>query len=175
MIVNWDAIEQAFATLRLPSEISDEVEADPTGGRHVLAEGKLNGAPNKLEAVCQFFVGSAITSLQRTVIQPGGIEVLLYSTITGALGVFVPFTTREDVDFFQHLEMFMRQESPSVCGRDHLSYRSSFVPVKETVDGDLCEEFGLLPADVQRRIAEGLDYTPEQIVKKLEDLRSVAF
>ena len=164
-----------FFVLRLPSEISDEVEADPTGGRHVLAEGKLNGAPNKLEAVCQFFVGSAITSLQRTVIQPGGIEVLLYSTITGALGVFVPFTTREDVDFFQHLEMFMRQESPSVCGRDHLSYRSSFVPVKETVDGDLCEEFGLLPADVQRRIAEGLDYTPEQIVKKLEDLRSVAF
>ena len=164
-----------FFVLRLPSDVSDEVEDDPTGGKHVLAEGKLNGAPNKLETACQFFVGAALTSLHRTILQPGGNEVLLYSTITGALGVFVPFTTREDVDFFQQLEMHLRQESPPVCGRDHMAYRSTFVPVKETVDGDLCEEFAQLPLDIQKKIADAIDYTPEQIVKKLEDARANAF
>ena len=164
-----------FFILRLPTEVSDQIEGDPTGGKHVLAEGKLNGAPNKLEIASQFFVGSAITSLQKAILQPGGNELLLYSTISGALGVFVPFSTREDVDFFQHLEMFMRQESPPVCGRDHMAYRSSFVPVKETVDGDLCEGFGSLAPEVQKRIADGIDHTPEQIIKKLEDFRSIAF
>ena len=141
----------------------------------VLAEGKLSGAPNKVEVVSQFFVGSAITSLQKAILQPGGNEILLYSTIAGALGVFIPFSTREDVDFFQHLEMLMRQESPPVCGRDHMAYRSSFVPVRETVDGDLCEGFGNLSMEVQKRIADGIDHSPEQITKKLEDFRSIAF
>ena len=36
----------------------------------------------------------------------------------------------QDIDFFQHLEMHMRSEQPSLCGRDHLSYRSYYFPVK---------------------------------------------
>ena len=37
--------------------------------------------------------------------------------------MLVPFTSNEDHDFFQHLEMHMRGENPPICGRDHLSYR----------------------------------------------------
>ena len=33
-----------------------------------------------------------------------------------------------------------------LAGRDHVSFRSSFVPVKAVIDGDLCEEFGRLGA-----------------------------
>ena len=40
---------------------------------------------------------------------------------------------QEDVDFFQHLEMYMRAENPPLCGRDHLSYRSYYFPVKVRV------------------------------------------
>ena len=36
----------------------------------------------------------------------------------------------QDIDFFQHLEMHLRAEQPSLCGRDHLSYRSYYMPVK---------------------------------------------
>jgi hypothetical protein len=61
------------------------------------------------------------------------------------------------VDFFSHLEMHMRQESSPLCGRDQLSYRSSYFPVKEVVDGDMCEMFTSLPHDKQRMIAEELD------------------
>ena len=37
---------------------------------------------------------------------------------------------RDDVDFFTHMEMYMRQEKPTLCGRDHISYRSYFLPAK---------------------------------------------
>ena len=36
----------------------------------------------------------------------------------------------KDIDFFQHLEMHMRAELPSLVGRDHLSFRSYYVPAK---------------------------------------------
>jgi hypothetical protein len=50
----------------------------------------------------------------------------------GSIGALVPFTSREDVDFFSHLEMHLRQENPPLCGRDHLAYRSYYFPVKVT-------------------------------------------
>ena len=40
------------------------------------------------------------------------------------------FRLFQDIDFFQHLEMHLRAEQPSLCGRDHLSYRSYYMPVK---------------------------------------------
>jgi len=53
--------------------------------------------------------------------------------------------------------MHLRQESSPLCGRDQLSYRSSYFPVKDVVDGDMCEMFTSLPHDKQRQIAEELD------------------
>lgn len=39
----------------------------------------------------------------------------------------------QDHDFFQHLEMHMRSEFPPLCGRDHLSFRSYYFPVKVAI------------------------------------------
>lgn len=140
-----------------------------------------------------------------------------------------PFTSREDSDFFQHLEMHMRQEHPPLLGRDHLAYRcargwraaslacrqslgapplglqlhpparmltparapqphssthpptptlhrptrsSFYFPVRDCVDGDLCEQFPQLPADKQRAVGEELDRSPGEVLKKLEDMRN---
>ena len=44
--------------------------------------------------------------------------------------------------------------------------------VKDVVDGDLCEQFPQMPADKQRAIAEELERTPGEVLKKLEDLRN---
>merc|ERR1711920_1089454 len=57
-------------------------------------------------------------------------------------------------------------------GRDHIMYRSYHFPVQNCVDGDLCEQFVLLPHDKQRLIASELDRTPAEIIKKLEDMRN---
>ncbi|CAI8056006.1 Splicing factor 3B subunit 3 [Geodia barretti] len=76
--------------------------------------------------------------------------------------MLVPFTSREDIDFFQHLEMHMRAESSNLVGRDHLSFRSSYVPCKSVTDGDLCEQFNSLEPAKKRGIADSLDRTPNE-------------
>lgn len=45
-------------------------------------------------------------------------------------GALLPFTSREDVDFFSHLEMHLRQDHPPLAGRDHMAYRSAYFPVR---------------------------------------------
>jgi splicing factor 3B subunit 3 len=92
--------------------------------------GKLNGAPNKLDEIIQFHVGEVVTAMQKATLIPGGQEALLYGTIMGGIGAMLPFTSREDVDFFSHLEMHLRQENPPLLGRDHMTYRSAYFPVK---------------------------------------------
>ena len=156
---------------RLPAEISEQVEDDPSGGR--AREGSARQeAPYKLEEVIQYHIGDTACALQKATLQAGGSESIIYGTVGGCLGAMVPFTSREDVDFFTHLEMHLRQENPPLCGRDHMMYRSYYFPVKDVVDGDLCEQYASLPSDVQRRIAGELDRTPSEVLKKLEAIRN---
>ncbi|XP_057537206.1 spliceosome-associated protein 130 A [Amaranthus tricolor] len=158
--------------VRLPQDVSDEIEEDPTGGKIKWEQGKLNGAPNKVEEIVQFHVGDVVSSLQKASLIPGGGECIIYGTVMGSVGAFLPFTSRDDVDFFSHLEMHLRQEHPPLCGRDHMAYRSAYFPVKDVIDGDLCEQFPTLPMDMQRKIADELDRTPAEILKKLEEIRN---
>lgn len=158
--------------VRLPQDVSDEIEEDPTGGKIKWEQGKLNGAPNKVEEIVQFHIGDVATCLQRASLIPGGDECIIYGTVMGSVGALLPFTSRDDVDFFSHLEMHMRQDHPPLCGRDHMAYRSAYYPVKDVIDGDLCEQFPTLPMDFQRKIADELDRTPGEILKKLEEVRN---
>ncbi|PKU67093.1 spliceosome-associated protein 130 A [Dendrobium catenatum] len=158
--------------VRLPQDVSDEIEEDPTGGKIKWEQGKLNGAPNKVEEIVQFHVGDVVTCLQRASLIPGGGECIIYGTVMGSLGALLAFTSREDVDFFSHLEMHLRQEHPPLCGRDHMAYRSAYFPVKDVIDGDLCEQYPTLSPDLQKKIADELDRTPGEILKKLEDIRN---
>ncbi|GAM20196.1 hypothetical protein SAMD00019534_033710, partial [Acytostelium subglobosum LB1] len=157
---------------RLPASVSDDVEEDPTGSMLKFETGTLNGAPHKLETINNFYVGETVNHISRTSLVVGGSEVLVYATLTGAIGALVPFVSREDVDFFSTLEMHMRQEMPPLCGRDHMSYRSFYFPVKNVIDGDLCEQYSLLDASKQREIGEQLSRSPSEILKKLEDFRA---
>jgi len=95
----------------------------------------------------------------------------LYTGLHGTIGVLVPFVSKEDVDFMSTLEQHMRTEQSSLVGRDQLSWRGYYVPVKATVDGDLCEAFARLPGPKQSRIAGELDRSVGEVLKKLEQLR----
>lgn len=113
-----------------------------------------------------------MSSFQKANLIPGGNDSLVFTTLSGTVGMLVPFTSHEDHDFFQHLEMHLRAENPPLGGRDHLSYRSYYYPVKNVIDGDLCEQYNNLEAAKQRSIAEELDRTPAEVAKKLEDIRT---
>ncbi len=126
--------------------------------------------------MCEFFVGDAITSIHKTSLVTGGREVLVYTCLLGTMGMMVPFVNHEDVEFFQLLEMHMRQALPPLLGRDHLAYRSYYMPVKNVVDGDICDLFCTLPYEKRLEIAQQMDKSVGEISKKLEDVRTrVAF
>lgn len=157
---------------RLPHSVTDDVDEDPTGTKSLWDRGLLSGASQKAENISTFHVGEIIMSLQKSTLIPGGSEAMIYTTLSGTVGAFVPFTSREDFDFFQHLEMHMRNENPPLCGRDHLSYRSAYYPVKNVIDGDLCEQYLSIDPAKQKSIAADMFRTPNQVCKKLEDIRT---
>lgn len=68
--------------------------------------------------------------------------------------------------------MHLRSEHPPLCGRDHLSFRSYYFPVKNVIDGDLCEQFNSMEPNKQKNVSEELDRTPPEVSKKLEDIRT---
>jgi splicing factor 3B subunit 3 len=102
----------------------------------------------------------------------GGAESLIYVTVTGRVGALVPFTSREDVEFFSSLEGFLRVEAPRPTGRDPQSYRSYYAPIRHIVDGDLCDAYAQLPYDAKQKIAEQLDRSVGEVMKKLEDTKN---
>uniref|UniRef100_A0AAY5ESN1 Splicing factor 3B subunit 3 n=1 Tax=Electrophorus electricus TaxID=8005 RepID=A0AAY5ESN1_ELEEL len=161
-----------ISIVRLPPNTSDDVDEDPTGNKALWDRGLLNGASQKAEVIVNYHVGETVLSLQKTTLIPGGSESLVYTTLSGGIGILVPFTSHEDHDFFQHLEMHMRSEFPPLCGRDHLSFRSYYFPVKNVIDGDLCEQFNSMDPHKQKSVAEELDRTPPEVSKKLEDIRT---
>jgi len=149
-------------------------EGDETTWHHAKFGSFLNAAPTKLIDPVQFHIGETVTSIQKTRLRPGGDEVLVYSTIMGAIGVMVPFKTKPDVEFFQNLEMHLRLHNKPICGRDHLAFRSYYTPVCGTVDGDLCEQFPTIEYNNQSKIAtELVKDNPSEVVKMMEGIRTM--
>uniref|UniRef100_A0A1Y1LL99 RSE1/DDB1/CPSF1 C-terminal domain-containing protein n=1 Tax=Photinus pyralis TaxID=7054 RepID=A0A1Y1LL99_PHOPY len=176
-VLDYDTVATAdkfgnIGIVRLPPNTTDDVDEDPTGNKSLWDRGLLNGASQKADTIATFHVGETVTWLQKATLIPGGWESLIYTTVSGSVGVLVPFTSHEDHDFFQHLEMHMRSENSPLCGRDHLSFRSYYYPVKNVIDGDLCEQYNSLEPSKQKSIAIDLERTPAEVSKKLEDIRT---
>ncbi|KJY01454.1 pre-mRNA-splicing factor rse1 like protein [Zymoseptoria brevis] len=162
--------------VRCPEATSTEADEDGAGGYIMNERSYLGGAPYRLELRSHFFANDIPTSLQRTSLVAGGAEVIFWSGLQGTLGMLVPFVSREDVEFFTALESQMRQEDPPLAGRDHLMYRSYYVPVKGVIDGDLCERYLGLREDVKGKIAAEVDRSVKEVEKKVQEMRGrVAF
>jgi splicing factor 3B subunit 3 len=162
--------------VRCPEQPSQEADEEGAGGFIMNERSYLNGAPYRLDLRAHFYCQDIPMSLQRTQLVAGGQEVLFWAGLQGTLGMLVPFVTREDVEFFTALEQQMRAEDPPIAGRDHLMYRSYYVPVKGVIDGDLCERFMVLSYDSKQKIAAEVDRSVKEIEKKVQEMRTrVAF
>ncbi|CAA7260734.1 unnamed protein product [Cyclocybe aegerita] len=161
---------------RLDSNISDLIDTDPAGAGILHEKSTLNGAPYKTKMLAHFHVGDLITSIHKTSLVAGGREVLVYTGLHGTIGILVPFVSKDDIELLSSLEQYMRTQQNwlSLIGRDQMSWRGYYVPVKGVIDGDLCEMFKKLPGLKQQGIAGGLDRTVGEVVKKLEQLRLMA-
>ncbi|BGP30004.1 pre-mRNA-splicing factor rse1 [Rhodotorula toruloides] len=164
-----------FFVNRLPKGVSTDVDDDPTGAGIMHEKPYLMGAPHRTHLLAHYHIGDIITSLHKVALVAGGRDLLVYTGLMGTVGVLVPFVSNEDVDFFTTLEMHLRSEAPSLCGREHLAYRSAYTPVKATVDGDLCEVYRSLPMAKQGQIAGELERTVSEVIKKLDNVRASAW
>lgn len=122
--------------LRCPQKASEEADEDGSGAHLIHERQYLQGAPNRLTLMTHFFPQDIPTAIQKTQLVAGGRDILVWSGLQGTLGILIPFVSREDVDFFQTLEQHLRSEDAPLAGRDHLIYRSYYVPVKGVIDGD---------------------------------------
>ena len=158
--------------LRCPAKASEEADEEGSGAHLEHERSYLGGAPHRLSLMAHNFVNDIPTSIVKTNLVAGGKDCLLWSGLQGTIGIMIPFVSREDVDFFQTLEMHLRAEDAPLAGRDHLIYRSYYVPVKGVIDGDLCERYTLLPTDKKMMIAGELDRSVREIERKISDMRT---
>lgn len=159
--------------VRCPPKASEEADEEGSGAHLIHERQYLQGAPNRLNLTAHFYPQDIPTSIQKTQLVAGGRDILVWTGLQGTVGMFIPIVSREDVDFFQTLEMQLASNNPPLAGRDHLIYRSYYVPVKGAIDGDLCETFLLLPNDKKMMIAGELDRSVREIERKISV--SIAF
>ncbi|CAG9472423.1 unnamed protein product [Plasmodium vivax] len=170
-IMAADKFDSVFV-LRVPEEAKQEeygISNKCWYGGEIMAGSNKN---RRLEHIMSFHVGEIVTSLQKVKLSPTSSECIIYSTIMGTIGAFIPYDNKEELELTQHLEIILRTENPPLCGREHIFFRSYYHPVQHVIDGDLCEQFSSLPYDVQRKVAADLERTPDDILRKLEDIRN---
>jgi splicing factor 3B subunit 3 len=80
--------------------------------------------------MCHFHVRDLITNIHKLSLVAGR-ESFPWDNY------LLPFVTKEDVDFISTLEQHLRTEQVSLVGRDHLTWRGYYVPVKAVADEDL--------------------------------------
>lgn len=158
--------------LRCPQKASEEADEDGSGAHLIHERQYLQGSPNRLNLVAHFYPQDIPTSIQKTQLVAGGRDILVWTGLQGTIGMLIPFVSREEVDFFQTLEMQLSSQNPPLAGRDHLIYRSYYAPAKGTIDGDLCETFFLLPNDKKLMIAGELDRSVREIERKISVSKS---
>jgi splicing factor 3B subunit 3 len=174
-LLDWNTVAAGdkfgnISVLRMPRG-ADTGTVDLTGQRALWGSSREDSAP-RLEQLCQYYVGEVVTGMTRSSLVAGGAESLIYVTVSGRIGALVPFTSRDDVDFFSQLEGHLRMDVERPTGRDPHAYRSYYAPVIHVVDGDLCGAFTSLHHSEQNKIAAKLDRTVGEIMKKLEDTRN---
>ncbi|KAF2757180.1 hypothetical protein EJ05DRAFT_511908 [Pseudovirgaria hyperparasitica] len=158
--------------VRCPSKVSEVADEEGSGAHLVHEKGYLGGTSHRLDQLVHNFTQDIPTSIQKVSLVAGGRDIILWAGFQGTIGLLIPFASRDDVDFFQKLEMEMRSVDSPLTGRDHLIYRSYYVPVKGVIDGDLCERFSILKREVKERIAGELERTVREVERKIQDMRT---
>lgn len=153
--------------VRCPDKVSAQADEDGSGAHLIHEKGYLHGTAHRLELMVHYYTQDIPTSLHKTQLVAGGRDIIVWTGLQGTIGMFVPFASREDVDFFQQLETQLASQQPPLAGRDHLMYRGYYAPVKGVIDGDLCEMYLLLPNDMKMMIAAELDRSVREIERKI--------
>lgn len=84
-------VESHKVYLLLILDAEEDFENNPNSYKFRWENGYLNGAPFKMEQICSYYVGEVVTSIQKASLATSGTDLILYSTINGAIGALCPF------------------------------------------------------------------------------------
>ena len=164
-------IRDRFCILRLPPDINDDAEIDPSDVGHAFENEKFPGAKNKVELSNMYHIGSPITGL---CLSQGDFEntSIVYGTVDGEIGLFIPLKTDTDARLFRLLEDEMKKLIKSPVGRFIEQFRSYYTPLKCVNDSNLLLSYIDLPTNLQKEIAEKLKVKPFDLSRLLAKVDS---
>jgi splicing factor 3B subunit 3 len=174
-VIGADKFDNIFV-YRIPSEVREEQSST---GESTLGSGGLRlgpdtayilGKTHKFDMINSFHLGETVTSMQKVVMSVGASEVILYTTLSGSIGILYPFTSKKEYETFLGLETQIRNDMhASLVGRDHMQFRSYYLPVKGVVDGDLIQSFTNLKN--RDELASNLGKTSSELIKMIEAIQ----
>jgi splicing factor 3B subunit 3 len=98
-------------------------------------------------------------------------QVIMYGTISGAIGLLCPFASPAERDFFKRLEAALRSQLRSLTRRDHLSYRAAFAGATTATDLMWCDQ-GVREAVDLGELAQAVKVDgPAELLKRLEEVK----
>lgn len=161
--------------VRCPAKVSEHADEANDGHPLLQDKGYLGGTPNRVDLMMHYFTNDIPVAVQKTNLIAGGEKVLFWAGLQGTLGVMIPFDSRKDFKMFQQLELLMRTHDTPLSGRDHLTFRSYYTPVKSAIDGDLIERFLVVSRDTRESVAAQLDgaWDVSAIEQKIWNMRAL--
>ncbi|KAK6455781.1 CPSF A subunit region-domain-containing protein [Scheffersomyces xylosifermentans] len=180
-VIGGDKFGNIFVS-RVSESVSKSSDEDWNLLKH--QEPYLNASISRSKNVCEFFLSDTPTSFTRGSLTVGGQESIIYTGIQGTVGLLVPLSTKQEVEFLQKLELTLRKYlnynfddfekdkyGVNLLGMDHLKFRSYYNPVKNVIDGDLVEQYYALTQSLKIKVARELNRTPREVERKISDLR----
>lgn len=147
-------------------------------------ESHLNGSSSRSRNLCEFYLQDIPTSFFKGSMTVGGLDSIFYTGLQGTIGMLMPVITKSEIEMLSKLETLLREffsvnfddfdkdkNGYNLLGKDHLTFRSYYNPVKNVIDGDFIEKFYELNISQKIKISTALDRTPKEIEKKISDLR----
>ncbi|KAI5968438.1 RSE1 [Candida theae] len=177
-VIGGDKFGNLFVS-RLDREHSRQIDQDWTVLKQAarsssFSASNLNSCIYKLQNLCQYYIPDIITSFQLGSFNVGGEECIVYTGLSGTIGVLVPLISKSEIELLHDLQLELGKYNDEVnlLGKNHAKLRSYYAPAKNVFDGDFAELFLTLPVDVKLKIARKLNKSVTEVEKKLNDIRN---
>ncbi|KAG5418179.1 RSE1 [Candida metapsilosis] len=173
-VIGGDKYGNLFVS-RLDRDHSKQVDQNWTVLKQTARSSfNLNSCVYKLQNLCQFYIPDVITSFQLGSFNLGGEECIIYTGLSGTIGVLIPLISKSEIELLHglQLEISSYNDEVNIAGKSHAKLGSYYSPAKNVFDGDFVEMYLNLSLDMKLKIAKKLNKSVGEVEKKLNDIRN---
>ena len=108
--------------------------------------GKALYQQSRFNQLVHFNVNDVISSIEKAKLSAFGRGLILYGTVTGSIGLFLPFVSAADADFCDAVQYYLPSKVQALSGESQLLCSSKSTPSKNCCDSDFCRTLNHLSA-----------------------------